>query len=277
MDGFGAALSAWIHFKEIGELVTLIACNYNEPFPLSDEEIKDATIYVVDFSFPKEELIKANSLAKKIQILDHHQSAEKDLKDLSFAHFDMTQSGAMLAWKHFHPNKPVPKLIEYIQDRDLWKFILPNSKEVNASVQSNSIDLQSLNNFEKLLYDMEDPQVIKRIRCEGEAILRSQKQFIDLSLNRSTVIVTLGGHDVPACNTSIYESETASKLLDLYPDSPFSATFYYNASGEHVSFSLRCRPDFDVSEIAKLYNGGGHKMASGCKLKSSQVVIKKMT
>lgn len=274
-DGYGAALAGWMHFKEKREEVVLIPCNYNEKFPLTEEEIKDSVIYVLDFSFPKEELIKANGLAKEIKILDHHQTAEKDLKDLSFAHFDMSQSGAMLAWKYFHPNKPIPKLIEYIQDRDLWTFLLPYSKEVNSSIQSNDLNSDCLYVFESLLNQMEDPSYIDQMKSEGSAILRAQKQAVDLAINRSCLLISLGGYDIPACNSSIYESEIAARLLDKFPNSPFAAAFYYSSNGETINLSLRCKDDFDVSVIAKLYNGGGHKKASGCKVKAKDLIMKK--
>ena len=33
-----------------------------------------------------------------------------------------------------------------------------------------------------------------------------------------------------------------------------------------VKVGLRCRPPFDVSEVAVSLGGGGHKLASGCTL-----------
>jgi oligoribonuclease NrnB/cAMP/cGMP phosphodiesterase (DHH superfamily) len=75
-------------------------------------------VYILDFSYDEETL---RNLYKKVEVvvLDHHKTAEKDLKDLSFAKFDMNKSGAMMAWEYFHPEKEVPLMIRYIQDRDL--------------------------------------------------------------------------------------------------------------------------------------------------------------
>jgi hypothetical protein len=38
-------------------------------------------------------------------------------------------SGARLAWDFFWPDKQVPDLINFIEDRDLWRFAMPNSKQ----------------------------------------------------------------------------------------------------------------------------------------------------
>ncbi len=42
--------------------------------------------------------------------------------------FNLRNSGAVLAWLYFHATPTLPDLLSYVQDRDLWKFLLPNSK-----------------------------------------------------------------------------------------------------------------------------------------------------
>jgi nanoRNase/pAp phosphatase (c-di-AMP/oligoRNAs hydrolase) len=47
---------------------------------------------------------------------------------------------------------------------------------------------------------------------------------------------------------------------------PFAATYYVDKDGMY-NFSLRSSEDgIDVSEIAKVYGGGGHKHAAGFKV-----------
>ena len=59
----------------------------------------------------------------KLVVLDHHKSAAEKLTGYQcrcgVVHFDMNKSGARLAWEFFHPDKPVPGLIRYIEDRDI--------------------------------------------------------------------------------------------------------------------------------------------------------------
>jgi nanoRNase/pAp phosphatase (c-di-AMP/oligoRNAs hydrolase) len=47
----------------------------------------------------------------------------------------------------------------------------------------------------------------------------------------------------------------------------FGGTYYDTAT--HREFSLRSLGDFDVSEIAKEFGGGGHKNAAGFKVPRS--------
>src|SRR5262249_41598557 len=55
-----------------------------------------------------------------------------ELKGLTNAFFDLNKSGARLAWEYFHPEKDTPELIEFIEDRDLWRWQIPRSKEFSA-------------------------------------------------------------------------------------------------------------------------------------------------
>jgi oligoribonuclease NrnB/cAMP/cGMP phosphodiesterase (DHH superfamily) len=265
MDGFGAAFSAWLYFQENKLPYKLIPCNYNEPFPLTDEEIKD--------SYKRAELERVFAIAKELKVLDHHPTAKDDLENLSFAEFDLSQSGAMLAWKHFQPNKPVPTLLKYIQDRDLWTWQLPHSKEVNMVIQGQSLKQSNLPNFQLFMESLDLPNAVEAARDQGAAILNFQSQFIEIAINRSTVMVEIGGHEVPACNSSIFESETCQALMDKFPNAPFAVVFYKNSNATDINVSLRSR-GFDVSKIAELYNGGGHKAAAGCRIHQDQFKIK---
>ena len=82
--------------------------------------------------FPEELLAKAAF----ITIIDHHASAEKDLDGLmnEFENvrtvFDMAHSGAALTWEVFHAGKPVPYFVRVVEDRDLWLFKLPGTREL---------------------------------------------------------------------------------------------------------------------------------------------------
>jgi len=46
----------------------------------------------------------------------------------------MQHSGAVLAWQYFMPNEPVPDLLRYVEDQDLWNWKLPHSDAVNAAI-----------------------------------------------------------------------------------------------------------------------------------------------
>src|SRR5690606_1810619 len=128
-DGFGAALAAWLYFEGRGEYVGM--SHSKETLIEEMPELQDRSVYILDFSFSPEIMTAIDAKARKLVMLDHHKSAADKLHGFQcrcgVVHFDLTQSGAMLAWKFFHPAKPVPDLIRFIQDRDLWHWAIPES------------------------------------------------------------------------------------------------------------------------------------------------------
>ena len=125
-DGFGAAYSAW---KLLGNRADYIACSHSGEVP----DVTGKRVIILDFSFDNATTKKMIEDAEELWVIDHHKSAMVELHDISNTYFDMKKSGAMLAWEYFHPGKEAPKFIQYIQDRDLWNWELPYSKEFSAA------------------------------------------------------------------------------------------------------------------------------------------------
>ena len=157
-DGFGAATAVR---SALGRhKVEFHSGIYQEPPP----DVTNREVILVDFSYKRNVLIEMAGKAKSILILDHHKSAELDLIDLPSnveSHFDMTKSGAVMAWEYFHPGKDIPQLLLHIQDRDLWEFKLEGTREIQACVFSYPYEFEI---WEQLLCT--DPQ---KLREDGKA------------------------------------------------------------------------------------------------------------
>ena len=125
-DGFGAAYSAW---KRLGNRAEYYACKHGDDPP----NVKGKNVAILDFSFDNSTTKQMIELAESLIVIDHHKSAMVELHDVTETKFDMTKSGAMLTWDFFHPGIESPKLISYIQDRDLWTWELPYSREFSAA------------------------------------------------------------------------------------------------------------------------------------------------
>lgn len=272
-DGFGAALCAWLKFGADAEYIPV---SYGQPVPPLELM---AAVYIVDFSFPRGVLAELRVRTSTLVILDHHETARKELEGFPGAVFDMTKSGARLAWEYFHPNEPVPALIRYIEDRDLWKWELPDSREVSAALGTYEQDLAMWGGM--LAHGEEE---IERLAGEGEAILRLVRQNVERQcwnvrvagfrlINREVKFQSMpagqGFYPVdgevkwaPVVNATCHVSEVGEHLLQKFPSAPFVAVYLDKADGSRM-WSLRSRKDFDCSPIAKAFGGGGHKQACG--------------
>lgn len=243
-DGFGAA---WVAWQALGEAAQYRAVNHGEPVP---EMLDGSTVTMVDFAFPRDITLALKQRMGEVTILDHHETAARELAGLDFVTLDMDKSGAMLAWEHWFPGQPAPALIEYIQDKDLWLFKLPQSREVTAALQSYPKDF--------LVWDALD---VDDLTKEGVAILRAKEQLVDRHV-ANTSLREVGGYLVPTVNAVIHQSEIGNRLNELYPGHPFAALYFDLADGNR-KWSLRSRGEFNVAELAERFGGGGHKNAAG--------------
>tara|TARA_R110002060_G_scaffold50736_2_gene61636 strand:- start:551 stop:1540 length:990 start_codon:yes stop_codon:yes gene_type:complete len=245
-DGFGAAYSAW---KLLGNRTEYHACKHGTPPP----DIKGKNVVILDFSFDNKTIKKMIEEANSLLVIDHHKSAMVELHDISNTYFDMTKSGAMLAWEWFHPGKEPPKFIRYIQDRDLWKWELEYSKEFSAAFDMVPFEFEE---FEKFEDDSVFDDSVKR----GSYILAYSKTVIKKVCEKA-VKRKYKGMKVMVVNSSHWMSEIGARLA---PDCDFAVIWYYDHEDKINKISLRAFHDaVDVSEIAKGFGGGGHKKAAG--------------
>lgn len=222
--------------------------------------VNDLDVILVDFSYKKDVLTSMLKTAASITILDHHISAEKDLAELMSngevkGLFDMNKSGAMLAWEWFNSDKPVPKLIAHIQDRDLWQFKLDGTREITTALSSYPYDFAL---WDKLMAN--NSGELEGLKRDGEAIGRKLKNDIEQLISSGVRRMTIGGYNVPVLNASSTYVSDAGNIMSA--GEPFAACYWDHSGGR--SFSLRSSEvGIDVSEVAMQYGGGGHAKAAG--------------
>lgn len=277
-DGFAAA---WCVRHALGDdKVEFYPGVYQEPPP----DVTDRYVVMVDFSYKRPVLEEMAAKARSIVILDHHKTAAEDLADFPLASpkdpvgpgivalFDMTRSGAGLAWDFFHTDEegaelPRPEFINYIEDRDLWKKKLANGDEFTIALRSYPQDFEV---WDRLVINGVGPLI-----AEGMSIQRYYRRRIEeLKSDSYTANFYVegpsgGDHDegvlldetVPVCNAPYFAaSEVAGELAE---GQAFAACFFQRADGKW-QYSLRSRDGgADVSAIAKLFGGGGHAAAAG--------------
>ena len=249
-DGFGAA---WVVRRRDVAPAEFHAGVYQDPPP----DVNGRKVLMVDFSYKRPVLEKMIEQAASICIIDHHATAEADLQPLLDAGavtgiFDTEKSGAMLTWEWFNPIRQPPQLIRHIEDRDLWRFALNGTREIQANVFSYPYDFE--------VWDRLMSMDVRTLRDEGKAIERKHFKDIDELLKICTRRMNIAGHNVPVANLPyIHSSDAGHKMAE---GEPFAACYMDTPEGR--VFSLRSTDGgVDVSEVAKLYGGGGHPQAAG--------------
>lgn len=245
-DGFGAAFAAW---KLLGSRAKYVPGKFGTPPP----DVTGKVVVIVDFSYDNATTKQMIDQAEDLLVLDHHKSALIELHDINQTHFDMSKSGAILSWEFFHPGKEPPKFLRYIQDRDLWTWELPYSREFSASF--DMIPFQ-FTEFDAFCDDSVFDDAVKR----GSYILAHKRTFINKVVDRAAKRMILGKTAL-VVNSSHWMSEIGN-VLKMSAD--VGVVWYFDHKDGSYHVSLRSDGEnVDVSEVAKHFGGGGHPGASG--------------
>ncbi|MFO0055636.1 MAG: hypothetical protein ACOVOV_16455 [Dolichospermum sp.] len=258
-DGLAAA---WVAAKVYPD-AELIGWQYQEE---SIPEIEaNSRVVIVDFSFPKNVLQRWSDAGCEVIVIDHHKSAQAMLEGFAggILKFDMAKCGAVLVWDYFFPNQSIPVFLQYVQDQDLWEWKLPHSEAVREAFAKLWRSFELFDQLEP----MSQQEFLDFMLPIGQPRLDEKRRKVEAIAQRHAW-QELAGHKVPVValveGEERYRSDICAWLYKNYPDAPFSATYRIEEDVEH--WDLRSDKDggnFDVSEIAIEFGGGGHRNASG--------------
>lgn len=248
-DGFGGAYAAW---KKFGSRAEYIPLEYGKPLPISPRQ---SQVYFIDIIVPKAELLSLMRVNRRVTAIDHHISSRHLVEQTNKFLYALNHSGATLAWRYFQSYKKTPRLLLHIEDGDLWKFKLPYTRELYAVLEMMNFDFKTLDKFVKAF---ENPKKRKKIIEDGRLLLDYKNKIIDRIIERGAQAVNFQGVRTYAVNSPIYESEIGNRLYTKHPP----MAIVWNERRDKRKISLRSVPSFDVSKLAQIVGGGGHKNAA---------------
>lgn len=259
-DGFGAALAAWRYYGGQAECVGL---SHGDVATLDDLPPLDGrAVYILDFSFDADLLRGIEERAAKLVMLDHHKSAAEKLTGFAcrcgVVHFDMGKSGARLAWEFFYPNDPLPDLVRFVEDRDIWTWQYPESAGFLAA-----LDLEP---FEFARWD-----AIASFTPEQTAAFVARGQAMDEKFRNLAADVAGGAQplvfngqtglmvNAPGAFHSVV-GELLSKQSGTF------ALMWTVGKDGRVKGGLRSQRGYDCIPLAESLGGGGHAQACGFRM-----------
>ncbi|KAL2533074.1 hypothetical protein Adt_06425 [Abeliophyllum distichum] len=279
-DGAFAALAANLYFSHCPTAAAAAATAIFFPntvySPLRVEDLpldEIDRVYLLDFVGPPSFIRELSSKVEQIVVLDHHKTALEMLGSGTSINgnvikvIDMKRSGATIAYDYFKEkllhgdvsrNKDgyqkglqefdrLRRLFEYIEDGDLWRWHLPNSKAFSSGIVSLSHKQRLIDEALEQSYE---------IALGGGAFGRC------LALNADSIAELRSelGHQL--ANKSRKRNlrgigAVVYRLPELEND-------------ELLKISLRSIDSEDTTSISKEYGGGGHRNASSFMLKSEE-------
>lgn len=278
-DGY---TSAWLLDEACSNRPTFHEGRYGNPPP----DGLSGTVVIADFSYAPETLAAIGEQCDRLVVLDHHETPVEAIEawDGEFPpsvelFLDVTRSGCGITADWLSVFGP-PALnsyrtgwaswrstfVDYMEDRDLWRFSLPHCRAVIAVANATPMHPPGPGMFN------EWATMAHRVNTSfdyvvelGQAVVDREDVLIAQAMGNTT-FVTIGGYDgIPIVSTPYgLGSDSAAALCDAHPDAPFAA--YYIDHDAHRQFGLRARPGSPVN-LARLardhYDGGGHPTAAG--------------
>jgi len=267
LDGFMSAtiVRKWLIENKINiNNVTFLEANHGMNYTGLCKKIKNKNVLICDYSFPISifnDMIRATN--GNILILDHHKTAEKQLSSVNqkYIVFDMNHSGAFITWTFMYGFSNIPKCVLYIEDNDIWTKQLPLTKEFTSYIETLPYEYKEYDNF------FDEKYLTNTVFIQGLGMVIKDNQYINqLSKQAIPYFVEISGryYFIACLSSSILRSDIGSNLLSYYKNINFSMIYSNNISRNYTTISYRSNNDkTDVSEIAKIHNGGGHRNASG--------------
>lgn len=259
-DGATAAAVLLSQFPEIALYPLKHRYKESELEKIQNKVDKSTTVYIVDFALREGHTEKIISNAKQVINIDHHIGVVEQLKGLKNKYdnfdyvFDNNKSGSSLTWIYFNGSKNIPEIIKLVEDFDIRKFEFGDRTKYIASY----------------FYTMQDPEIIidyfkkdmEELIEKGKITNAFSESLVESLVEKiKPIFIKVENHIIPAFNTSLFYSELGnilSKKMD-------KTVILYFITGDKVNLNMISKDHHSPSslEIAKIFNGGGHKCAAG--------------
>ena len=253
-------LSAAIVLTHVDGEFDLFPVNYGDPIPSIDELSQYEEVYVVDFSLPRE----YNESLQNLIWIDHHISAIKANEGLVVPGIQKTTfSACELCWLYFNGPDKIHKIVYLLGEYDIfeksgryfkWEDILA------FQMAARTIEL-TIDNAKRFLNNGFAP---REMISNGNAILAYARQQEKTAFERMAWDVTIDGHPAKALLANEMSSLICEQTL---ANGDANIVLLLNRNND-ATFKLSIRVaekyEFNASEFAKKFGGGGHVKAAGC-------------
>jgi nanoRNase/pAp phosphatase (c-di-AMP/oligoRNAs hydrolase) len=268
MDGMA---SAWVAHRKFNDSAEYIAADDRINLPeyvIKHEDLANVEIYILDFSYPREVLLELEKKVKKLVILDHHFSAKDAVEAVKLHVYSVEDSGCKITWKYFFPDEKIPVIINYVSARDTWSNDMPEMEAISNYIYRT--EKPSIEYVQQVYEELEKENSIERLAPLGKILYEYRESLVKKYIGLAEKI-QFANYEVYAVNApSDLKSDLGNALAKL--TNTFGIVYYYKEGAWRIS--LRSVPDFDVSEIAQRFGGGGHKNSAAFKIDELNPIIR---
>lgn len=223
----------------------------------------DETIFVVDFSFPMDDMFTLNNIST-LHWIDHHKTSIDEVTKFKFIatggqSLEIGKAGCELTWEYIYPSKPMPISVMLLGRYDVWDHkdlrVLPFQFGMRTLTDTHPDQIFLWSK----IFNSND-YVLELINI-GNIILNYQKIQDDMYAKGMSYETEFEGYRAIVLNKPF----SNSKVFDsVYDPNKHDIMIIFGVKPKQIKYTLYSnKPSIDVSKIAKKYGGGGHKGAAG--------------
>lgn len=257
-DMDGRCSAAIVRRRYAGRAI-LHAIDYGDPIPWDRIDSVEGVL-IIDFSLPKEHMLKIDSMTS-LTWIDHHKTALSNLEDLSHVQGlrALDRAACVLTWQVFFAEEDIPRSVTYIGDRDIWEHAYSETRPFGEGIFHENTNPMNDKLWSPLLDD--NAQAIEELIERGKVLHKASITRAKRLIAGRGFAITFEGQPTLALNTP-----GTGDLGELIRQKGYIIGYCYSEKEQNgkLTTSVTLYSDrVDVSEIAKKFGGGGHPGASG--------------
>jgi uncharacterized protein len=250
-DGFGGAYAAW---KKFGDSAEYIPLHRGDPPP----GVTGAQIYLIDFTYTRDVMDQLLAQAASLVALDHHEGVEDVTTAMPEHVYDIKRSGATIAWSYFHPDEPVPYLLQLVEDQDIYRMAMADTVPLHAYLETQPFTFET---WDALAQTLEKPETREEFLKKARSYAEYFELLAAMAVERAK-LVSFEGYEIYFGTAHPFKSLKTRVGVDLAKKKgPFALIVSAHPNGYGVS--IRGDGSIDVAAIAAKFGGNGHRSSAG--------------
>lgn len=245
-------------------------------------DIDGKNVIIIDVAYNAGIIKEIAERCNKLLFIDHHVSIKDDVSKLKLDKphkviYDVNECGATLTWKYVYGNKKIPKFVQHIRDNDigLWEMKdthhLVSYMDVHAKFDPT---LDNLKNWDNLFNNSFLTNIIEK----GKSYYEYKINLVKMNYKKHSIKLFPGfkfkehfndKYTVAVLNNKCPSPSMLGKYVVENVKCDFCIMWEYNMKRDVYIITMRSKKT-DVSKIAKVFNGGGHKYAASFSLNAKK-------
>lgn len=240
--------------KSMNRGAELYGVDYSDKRPTVEQ---GDVVYVVDFSFGIEDMKYLKETCNLIWI-DHHKSSIEKMKGIRIPGIQkIGKAGCELTWEWFHGITSIPEAVCLLGRYDVWDHSDKRTLPFQYGMRQQEWYPDN-ENWKKLFNDgdffqliLKEGQLLYNYQVAQNTMYAKGMAYGRLFHNYRAIVL-----NKPYANSQAFDS--------VYNPREHDIMVLWGCRENEYKYSIYTdKPEIDVSEIAKKYEGGGHRNAAG--------------